>query len=1073
MNENTGLNRVFPVKYANIVKRYVEQVSDIVQEYDAIIFMARKAICFYNALIMQHELFRNKDCCIMSSRALEYNVLERFRGKKFAIIDDVVVKGKSINRAISNLQRYDIHPDVYIAACDIEYIRSASQYKDYIKMPYVILNRDDICEFATYITKYIEISGCPYNIDQPIYKVSFSKENEIENFFVENNCVDITSKAQRDFGIVSKVTQFNNSCLKQYFPKEIDYSSVFLKIRYIYIKGSCEIIVLPFILLPPIKYEILDRLFELIREPQLLKFVEKENLRSEYENKLNVFQYVYSNIFLKKFFNDLGINNYKKIRSNEIAQFSLCLLEEKELEKYVTKYFSTCQIPSLEYSGHRDIFLLNQYVSKVYDLVLLNKRETCFLNSREEYITENVISVPIIRNYISETCEIYEERTLSNIIDIFIDRGIFVPTVVHTEQNSVLRAYKGGEIASITIREMEMFALSLATYMNSCKKEYLDKIEYEKLCVLFFRAGTRYRIFPDVSKDTFFSTDQDAYEISYAKFGARVSGATGKRYAAGEKKLLVDDMIEAELLSLKSIPDETGRYRDKYVVHERDGEINDFEREAFISSSAASFSALFNCFQSCLRKRPPRMDEIFYLVPTFNKFLTLISIGDNDQERILSLAAEIYLFVSIKTEGLDLIDIIKKLKSKFDGFSSGVWKYRCFKYNKLIPQIFHEMSKRNSNVLNSYLEYVTRKVDLNTDITYFISEIGDYLVSMTYTMYKIAKKLKVSITDDLSDFRYIYCEDNKEILDLINKRYDSDIKEEDIKRDIILLQMEGRSILDRCDIYTTDEVLSFYNYKKIFVVFSDDGQFPDELRQYQTICKESNYRSIHYMIILCKDGINIAKQLEQIAVYCHKKRDIKIFFCEMDSEIEGIYFSKRVSAGANFIRFIEKLIQKENVIHIAPGFEFIHCYKKDYTKQFDMEKFKLYNRNVVEEYCGYTLESYWLEAEEPKKEVNRVEINTMNINGNPEFKEIHGDNYEINIGSKDIPQIIDDLNLLKKRVASEDQKIIDETIVAIQNSDNNKIKKYLTSIASLGKDVLKDAASSALLAYMRSLGIIP
>src|SRR5699024_7050359 len=115
----------------------------------------------------------------------------------------------------------------------------------------------------TYITKYIEISGCPYNIDQPIYKVGFSNEDEIEDFFVQYNCVDITSKVQRDFGIVSKVKHFNNSCLNQYLPKEIEYSSVFLKVRFIHIKGSCELIVLPFILLPPVKYEILDQLFEL------------------------------------------------------------------------------------------------------------------------------------------------------------------------------------------------------------------------------------------------------------------------------------------------------------------------------------------------------------------------------------------------------------------------------------------------------------------------------------------------------------------------------------------------------------------------------------------------------------------------------------------------------------------------------------------------------------------------------------------------------------------------------------------------------------------------------------------
>ena len=206
---------------------------------------------------------------------------------------------------------------------------------------------------------------------------------------------------------------------------------------------------------------------------------------------------------------------------------------------------------------------------------------------------------------------------------------------------------------------------------------------------------------------------------------------------------------------------------------------------------------------------------------------------------------------------------------------------------------------------------------------------------------------------------------------------------------------------------------------------------------------------------------------------CREKQKMKIFFCEMSSEIEGIYFSKHISAGANFIRFIEKLLQKVGVMHIVPGLEFIHCYKKDYTKQFNMEKFKLYNRNIVEEHCGYTLESYWLEVEESKKEMNGMKIETMNIYGNPEFNEIHGDDFKININTNDIPQIIDELNLLKKRVTLENQEVIDEIIVAIQNNDNHKIRKCLTSIANFGKDVLKDLSSSVLLAYMRSLGIIP
>lgn len=119
MKNTTALETIFSGKYAQIVRKHVERLKTLIKQYDVIIFMARKSICFYNALILQKEIEKNTECCIISSRALEYDVLKQFIGKRVALIDDVVVKGTSITKATNNLKEMGITPDIFIAAYNI------------------------------------------------------------------------------------------------------------------------------------------------------------------------------------------------------------------------------------------------------------------------------------------------------------------------------------------------------------------------------------------------------------------------------------------------------------------------------------------------------------------------------------------------------------------------------------------------------------------------------------------------------------------------------------------------------------------------------------------------------------------------------------------------------------------------------------------------------------------------------------------------------------------------------------------------------------------------------------------
>ena len=73
---------IFPNKYYQEVLKYKEQISELFVKYDVVIFMARKAICFYKAMVINEMLPIPKNCTIYSSRILTYSNLECLKEKK-------------------------------------------------------------------------------------------------------------------------------------------------------------------------------------------------------------------------------------------------------------------------------------------------------------------------------------------------------------------------------------------------------------------------------------------------------------------------------------------------------------------------------------------------------------------------------------------------------------------------------------------------------------------------------------------------------------------------------------------------------------------------------------------------------------------------------------------------------------------------------------------------------------------------------------------------------------------------------------------------------------------------------
>lgn len=75
------LTDVFAGDYLRAVTAHVGRIQNILDEYDIAIFMARKAICFYEALKNNNEI-EPTNCRVVSSRIIYYNTLETYREKK-------------------------------------------------------------------------------------------------------------------------------------------------------------------------------------------------------------------------------------------------------------------------------------------------------------------------------------------------------------------------------------------------------------------------------------------------------------------------------------------------------------------------------------------------------------------------------------------------------------------------------------------------------------------------------------------------------------------------------------------------------------------------------------------------------------------------------------------------------------------------------------------------------------------------------------------------------------------------------------------------------------------------------
>ena len=356
------LSDFFRNDFLSVVTSHKNRIQDILNKYEIAIFMARKAICFFDALVANGEL-KLTNCRILSSRVIDYDGLERFKGKRIAVIDDVVVKGISISRVAEKLSAYEVEADYFVIACEESFSQKFTKQSLSLDKTYHYYTQPEIYKLSALITQYIEASMRTFNVDSPIYGITDGHE-VLKNLLIEKGAIDLTSGLQKKYGIINQDLYFNyigddrGSLICKVLRKTI------IKIRF-YCNDE-KIIAVPFVLLPECSISTLDLLYKLIQNDDLDALVRCENENIGNENKYKTILYLMAMALFRTFAKNYGIL-YNDYEYYDLIQFDMPIGKSLNSEQFksLCDLFLNLEICNVEFSQ----FEFSKYIKNAYQFI--------------------------------------------------------------------------------------------------------------------------------------------------------------------------------------------------------------------------------------------------------------------------------------------------------------------------------------------------------------------------------------------------------------------------------------------------------------------------------------------------------------------------------------------------------------------------------------------------------------------------------------------------------------------------------------------------------------------------------
>lgn len=532
-------------KTATALRLYCDYINH--SEAEIFVVMAQKAICIFQVLLEEGLIYKEIKDKFISSSALDFGY-SNVKGKKVAIVDDIIISGSAIASVANKLVNYGNVVDQ-----NLEIITLARD-KDYQTMQFTSLNdeknlfkcaldvSDAECIQMSYeLSHILAYIGRPYDADFPSYEpIEMSKKNYTYIFnFIDWDIYDITNDVQKDGNICAKVL-FPKDYIKQKVWKilGVDLSEfVHLKVRVYIHSFECGKTILEFVPMA-LFHEISEKNINILisnlinldyfdmqiskestylAKLRFLQFVVAHALKIAWFSKQNIIDcdIKYKSLYLifgtdgeknvAKYLNQMNVEKYvKQIRRDEVE---LCDLG------YTSSF--KCNIKNDNMEGYEINQTLYDAIQYWYEDRELKSRENLkypvrhFLRdymsiNREIKRLQKGFSLRALEKIVEDADKYYNlEYLVSLFVDRSIDEGIVVPIIYYDEEKKYgCRAYRHGEDLpfgeadkSRLLYFLQCVDLCIAEKKGN-EKEVFAPIPFEKMIVLFFQIGlNKYRIF--------------------------------------------------------------------------------------------------------------------------------------------------------------------------------------------------------------------------------------------------------------------------------------------------------------------------------------------------------------------------------------------------------------------------------------------------------------------------------------------------------------------------------------------------------------------------------------------------
>lgn len=463
-------------------------------------------------------------------------------------------------------------------------------------------------------------------------------------------------------------------------------------------------------------------------------------------------------------------------------------------------------------------FIFSNIVSVCYNVISKSETNSFFIDSSNNIINDYVITLEKFEEAVNKLCG--DAKFLAScVIDVFIDRGMMVPAIVHSKKG-IIRAYKMGEYSKLTRTQLDSFISMLYEY-----QEYIDddlgKTEFEKLCVLYFNNAISQGFFPQQA-----NYEDDCYSVCYSLFGPRVT--EGK----------ISYKVDSDYTLIAKFCD----HKSQYVKFNANGQIY-ITTSIRIPSRISFFKTGFAYKYSRIRQMFVSNPNLNIYVNTYTRFLTLKAIGNNKKNQYLSICAELYQITKL-SNGLffqDKEDLLASDSRILEGINSGLWKYWCYK-NDALNKTNLDIFKKDSDV-GAFLSLESEpSFDKSRD---WDSSIDSAAIILFNTAFLIDAVFKAKgIKSNFNNLNLIFKNGigifgtNQIIADYFNARYqyykcsfvNNQLSVEELVRnaskELLNLSLEARRHLDFCDNVLEKSSAHFTSYKMLLIVFSTEEEFP-------------------------------------------------------------------------------------------------------------------------------------------------------------------------------------------------------------------------------------------------------